>query len=156
MSNSTFLVIVVAFIGIFGVVVPAVYGLLDAAAPSPVLPGTGMTAEATTTAAPAPPTMPAVATRKAANVTSSTAILRGMIDSRGVPVRYWFEYGPDPLLNAILIRTTPRVPLDARAEETPVETDIFDLAPHTTYYFRVVADTDAGVTRGEHASFRTE
>ncbi len=156
MNNGTLWSALVASI-VFGGVVLAAYGLpggLFAVSSSPLKNETA--AETAAIAAPTAVAVPTVATKDAKSVMSSTAILHGTVGPHGSPVRYWFEYGPDPLLSAVLVRTTPRLPLDARTEETAIEIGIFDLAPHTTYYFRIVADTDAGMARGEPASFRTK
>ena len=101
-------------------------------------------------------TAPSATTRNAGDIKSSTATLNGAVNPRGVETTYWFEYSSDPLIGAVLVRTTPRVSLSAGSNQVSVGADVSGLSSSTTYYFRIVAENSLGTVRGDRGSFKTK
>ncbi len=153
MSNDLFIVLIVA--AAIGIAAAMGQGLPEGVG-SPMTATTAAENTAATTTSVASVPAPTAVTRGASAIAASTATLHGTVDAHSVQSQYWFEYGPDPLLGATLVRTTPPIPLEADTGKTEVEFDIFGLSPHMTYYFRIVVATDAGVVRGNRASLRTK
>jgi hypothetical protein len=96
---------------------------------------------------------PVVTTLVATGVTGSAAMINGLVDPRGAPTQAWFEWGTSAALTAFT--QTPVQQVAAGAAPVPVEAALANLLPNTTYYFRTVASSDGGVTRGEILSFTT-
>ena len=87
---------------------------------------------------------PLVETGPASRVTTTTAKVEGRVSPLGEATNFWFDYGPDPSYG----RTT--FPRYAGLELTPrLVTDLLpDLAPGTTWHFRLVAENASGRTVG--------
>lgn len=116
---------------------------------------TGGTTSFTTTG-PSAVVLPSVVTRNASGVTKSTATLHGTVNANSADITYWFEYSSDPLLGAILNRTTPKVTINASTNSMPVSAGVSELSSSTTYYFRIVAQNSAGTVLGDRVSFKTK
>lgn len=99
---------------------------------------------------------PLADTLDASGMTSSTAMLHGMIGTNGAEVSYWFEYSSDPLLGQILIRRTSRTVLNTDSTQFPVEADVSALSKSTKYYVRLVIENGADTVRGSRVSFNTK
>lgn len=99
---------------------------------------------------------PSVATDIAADISASAALLRGTINPNGTPTSYWFEYSSDSLLGVTLLKSTARVSAGSGTNPISANARISDLARRTTYYFRLVAENDAGIMRGARRSFKTK
>lgn len=109
-----------------------------------------------TTSGPAAMLPPTVSTQNAVSVASTTATLHGQVDPKGSLTTYWFEYSADANLNPVTLRSTPQVAVAASAKESLVQVEIAGLSGSTKYYFRVVANNNAGTTRGDPMSFITK
>jgi hypothetical protein len=101
-----------------------------------------------------PAVAPLVKTGSATDVSETSAVLNGSINPASLPTRYWFEYGTTPGYGF-------RVPvgIDGAAGNArvynPYNRVIKDLAPGTTYHFRLVATNALGTTDGADRTFTT-
>ena len=95
---------------------------------------------------------PAVQTGEASGLTTTTAILTGMIDPRERPASYTFEIGASSSSYATRIygSTSP-----GAGPNTEVTTVIQGLTPGTTYHYRLTASNIAGTTYGTDHTFTT-
>jgi subtilisin-like proprotein convertase family protein len=96
---------------------------------------------------------PAVAsTGEAVDLTPSSARLTGRVDAAGVPTSYRIEHGPTEAYGS----ATPVTAAGESAEVADVAAVLSDLAPRTTYHFRVVAlRGDDVVATGADEAFTT-
>ena len=101
-------------------------------------------------------TAPSAITGNATLITASTATLRGTVNPKGMETMYWFEYSSDSLLGSALLISTNQISTGAGANAMSVETRISNLSPKTNYYFRVVAQNDLGIVRGDRETFKTK
>src|SRR3989344_703499 len=108
------------------------------------------------TAGPAAGSAPSATTRNASSVNETSATLRGSVDPNGLETTYWFEYSSDSLLGSVLTKTTAQKSAGAGNTPVAVEEDISGLNGKTTYYFRLVAQSSAGMVRSERGSFKTD
>lgn len=96
---------------------------------------------------------PAVETLPAEGVEQERAVLVGQADGGGLSMRVWFEWGEHSSL-AEPNMTEPEA-VETGAGEVTVRTNLSGLDAGTRYYFRVVAASDAGTSRGEILTFVT-
>lgn len=108
----------------------------------------GVTGEAELTVTPAEP---GVQTEPADEIGASSATLHGSVDPREAETVAWFEWGPSTSLG----NETPPQAVGEGTEAVPVERTVGELENDRVYYFRIAAENDAGVSRGEILSFRT-
>lgn len=108
------------------------------------------------TSGPPAPAAPSVKTGSATALGVSTVVLRGTVDPNGAETAYWFEYGTDPLFVSAVLVATARVSAGAGFDPVSVSADISGLVSRTTYYFRIAAQNDLGVVRGDRATFKTK
>jgi phosphodiesterase/alkaline phosphatase D-like protein len=94
---------------------------------------------------------PLVTTDPATNITATTASLHTTIHSNGLQTDYIFEWGTDP--NLIGASITPGFFISPPNLTYGVQ--IENLTPSTKYYFRAIAGSTAGVTKGSILSFTT-
>jgi hypothetical protein len=98
---------------------------------------------------------PLAVTLPAGPVGSGLAVLQGMVNPNNsetsVPAYYWFEYGTTAAYGS----TTPERYAGPGLEELEISETIADLAPLTTYHFRMVAENSAGTTYGADLIFTT-
>jgi phosphodiesterase/alkaline phosphatase D-like protein len=116
--------------------------------------GTTVGADATFTTAGSPPpaTMPpTVTTRSATTIGATTATIRGGVNPRGAQTTYWFEFG---LTAAYGARTTTGT-LQAGNSTRSVSARLTGLQPGKTYHYRVVAQSQNGLTVGGDRTFTT-
>lgn len=94
---------------------------------------------------------PGVVTRSAAQITASTAILRGSVNPNGAPTGYEFQWG---LTTAYGSTSAPR---DAGAGTKPVAVQVraAGLTPGTVYHYRLAALSKYGASLGADRTFRT-
>jgi hypothetical protein len=109
------------------------------------------------TAAPALAT--SVTTQPASNRTTSSALLNGVIDTGGVATAWQFQWGKTTVYN----HGTPVQQIPAGMGTVPVSFELTELAPNTTYHYRLVATTGVGsayypltVTFGNDVTFTTK
>ena len=88
---------------------------------------------------------------KKVETTNTTATLYGVVLTGCVLTRSWFEWGTTISLG----RVTPAKKLGSNSRVETKET-IYGLSPGTTYYYRNVAVTSAGVNRSAIVSFTTQ
>jgi hypothetical protein len=99
------------------------------------------------------PRLPEATTLTAVDIGPREALLRGVVNPRGLETDVWFEFGTDPdLLNA---STTASEPVGSGEGDVQVDAPVSPLIPGTTYYFRVVAAVAGGTALGEVLSFAT-
>ena len=96
---------------------------------------------------------PLVETLEAADIGENSARVRGTVNPAGLSASAWFEVSTSPTLTAPF--TTEPMTLPPSVEDESVDYQLMDLAPATTYYFRVVAENEVGVAEGETLSFNT-
>jgi hypothetical protein len=99
----------------------------------------------------ASPTAPAVSTAGTTNVSYSSAILSGSVDSRGQATNYVFQYGPTRSYGS----QTPLSPAGSGTITVRVSQAITGLQALTTYHYRIVASSPAGVAQGHDRTFTT-
>ncbi len=116
--------------------------------------GTTVGADRTFTTAGSPPpaaTPPTVTTRSATSIGTTRATLRGGVNPKGVQTTYWFEFG---LTAAYGTRTTTGT-LAAGNSTRSVSAMLTVLQPAKTYHYRVVAQSQNGLTVGSDRTFKT-
>ena len=94
---------------------------------------------------------PGATTGAAASIAPTTATLNGRVDPNKVATTYFFQYGTTSLYGA----TTAVTAAGNGANNVAVSVPVAGLAPATTYHYRLVAQNSAGITRGEHKTFKT-
>jgi len=101
-----------------------------------------------------PEIAPEVATGKATDVSETSAVLNGTVNPSGLQTTYYFEYGLTSAYGS-------RVPagIDAVAgngfQSRRFSRTITGLEPGTTYHFRIVAESELGVSEGADQTFTT-
>ena len=95
-------------------------------------------------------TPPAATTGGAADVAQQTARLTGAVDPNGAETSYQFQYGTTTAYGA----TTPLVTVQGDGRRT-VTADLANLAPATTYHYRLIARNAKGLTKGADRNFKT-
>ena len=101
-----------------------------------------------------PTAVESVATGPVASVKPESAVLTGTLKPKGVDAHYYFEWGTSTSYG----NQTPAPPgTDAGSgnELVSAETALSALKPNTLYHYRIVAENDLGVTRGEDRHFTT-
>ncbi len=93
---------------------------------------------------------PVVETTRALSIGYTEAELNAMVDAKGVPTTFYFEYGTSDVYGQ---RTPERVYENDDLEEAGAT--ISELEPATTYHFRIVATNSYGTTYGADESFST-
>jgi streptogramin lyase len=94
---------------------------------------------------------PLVLVMAPAEVTTTSAILRGKLRANSQATDYHFEYGTTSAYGS----STEERYANSDHELTGVTAPIDGLAPGTTYHFRLVADNDSGETNGPDRVFTT-
>ena len=95
--------------------------------------------------------LPAVVTGAATGVTVSAATLTGTVDPNGRATTWWFEYGTSTSYGS---RTTARN-AGSGGGAAGVSEAISGLTAGRTYHYRLVAQSDAGTSRGADRTFLT-
>ncbi len=94
---------------------------------------------------------PNAQTNSASNITVSSAQLNGSVNPNGYNTSYWFEYG----INTNLGQTTQFQTAGSNNSTVTANAYIYGLAANTTYYFRVVAQNQYGISYGSILNFQT-
>ncbi len=108
------------------------------------------------TQGPAAATAPKVTSQNPTAISSSTAVLHGVVNPNAAETQYWFEYSTDTLLGSVLLNSTPEVTLASGANNVSVTANLSNLAPKTKYYMRLVAENSLGTVRGDEITFTTK
>jgi hypothetical protein len=99
----------------------------------------------------APLTPPLVALTPTTAITSTGATVNGTVNPRGVATTYRFEYGATTGYGT----STAPANVGAGSGAAAVTAALSDLAPGTTYHFRLVATSEDGTTGSDDAQFTT-
>jgi len=94
---------------------------------------------------------PGASTGVAGDVTQTGAALAGSVQPGQVPTSYHFEYGTTTAYGAV----TPETSAGSGADTAAAAASIGDLAPATTYHYRLVATNPDGVAEGADQTFTT-
>ncbi len=98
--------------------------------------------------------LPPIATTQAASaITPGGGVLNGTVNPNGMATDAWFEYGTNENLSGC--DNTAVQPLGSGVSDVPLNASVTGLPAATTYYFRVCAQSSAGVARGTIVSFAT-
>lgn len=92
-----------------------------------------------------------VATDSVSGVTTTSATLHGSVDTTGLSTEAWFEWGTDQTLATR--DSTPRQDADSGQDNVHVSAPLSALTAGTTYYFRMVAETNGTRREGNIRSF---
>jgi phosphodiesterase/alkaline phosphatase D-like protein len=109
-----------------------------------------------TTSGPRAPGTATVTTGSATNITTSSATLNGRLNPNGADTSYWFEYSQQSLLGGIIGNTTPQHSVGAGTATVNVSVDVPGLASDTAYFYRLVAQNQFGIVRGDMQRFTTK
>ncbi len=90
-------------------------------------------------------------TGSASAISSTRATLNGDVSPGGLLATAWFEWGTSPALAGC--SSTPAKPVGAGTAPVPVAATVTGLTAGTTYYYRIVSLTGAGISRGAISSF---
>ena len=106
----------------------------------------------TTSGTPAPQgSAPTVRTLAATSVTRTEATVNGQATPNQSPTKEWFEYGTTRDFGAV----TPVQSIGSGATAVAGSAMLADLAPVTTYYYRLNAQNQFGTRNGATMSFKT-
>jgi hypothetical protein len=105
----------------------------------------GLVAPATADAA-----RPAARTGGSANVTQTTATIRGLVDANRTRTTYYFQVGRSTAYGS----STPVTAAGRRARAIAVSADLGGLAPGATYHYRLIAENKDGIARGRDRTFK--
>jgi hypothetical protein len=94
---------------------------------------------------------PGVRTGGVADVTPSSATLKGRVDPNDAETTYFFQYGTTSLFGTNTAVTAAGSGANGRA----VSAAIAGLAPATRYHYRLVAQNRLGITTGARRTFTT-
>lgn len=92
---------------------------------------------------------PAVITGSASNVTAKSVTLRGTVNANGLDTVAWFEYSTE---NGMYNKTSSKQTIIG-SSDTSVSIDINGLQGASIYYYRLVAQNEAGTTYGRQSTF---
>ncbi|MES3005625.1 MAG: fibronectin type III domain-containing protein [Patescibacteria group bacterium] len=94
---------------------------------------------------------PTVLTSSTVFPTDTTVTLQGTVTPNGALTNYWYEYGTTPNFGNSISHQM----IGSGYAAIPAPAYITGLRANTTYYFRLVAQNQLGVTTGEQRSFKT-
>ncbi|OGX56353.1 MAG: hypothetical protein A2460_03295 [Omnitrophica WOR_2 bacterium RIFOXYC2_FULL_43_9] len=98
------------------------------------------------------PNASTVTTGGSSNVTGSSATISGTVNPDGAETNVWFEVGTSSEWYALSV---PAQVIGATAATTTVTVGLTELSEGTTYYYRIVAQNNAGISYGTQKSFTT-
>ena len=95
--------------------------------------------------------VPTVVTGAATSLAPTQAVLNGTVNPRGLQTSSRFVYGSTDQYGS----ETPSAGAGSAQTEGPVRATLTNLVPGTTYHYRLVAENDAGTSRGDDRQFKT-
>jgi len=95
--------------------------------------------------------LPIAITEIATEVEANDAILTGTADANGSKTNYFFEYGPTKSYGDVVMGEE----LDSEPKKIEIDEAVIDLAPETTYHYRLVANSSVGTTYGKDQTLFT-
>jgi hypothetical protein len=96
-------------------------------------------------------TFPVAITEPPEELGSNDGVMKGTLEVRGPGTEYFFEYGPTTSYGSVAAGEE----VEGNGETVEVEEVAIDLAPETTYHYRLVAVNPLGVVRGGDRTFTT-
>jgi len=97
------------------------------------------------------PDLPTLTTNSATSVSSNSATLNGTVNPNGVSTTYYFEYGTTTSYGT----STTSTSAGSGTSAVSVSASISDLAPNTTYHYRLAAVNSMGTFYGNDKTFST-
>ena len=88
---------------------------------------------------------PVIYTKSAQDVSKTYALLTGLVNPNGAATKAWFEYGKS---KSVLDQSTEQISFSAGKTMKSVSAPA-SIAPSVLYYFRAVAQSSYGTSRGE-------
>jgi YD repeat-containing protein len=95
---------------------------------------------------------PAATTAPASKIARGTTTLNGTVNPRGLPTRYRFQFGKTRSYGS----STPVRSAGSGKAPLAVAASLANLAPATTYHYRLIATSAAGTTVGIDRTFHTK
>jgi hypothetical protein len=95
---------------------------------------------------------PVVTTGGAANIAPTSVVLNATVNPKGAATTYFFQYGTTVIYGTL----TPSTNVGKGTAGVKVAAAVADLAPATTYHYRIVAQNSKGLTRGKDRTFKTK
>ncbi len=95
------------------------------------------------------------ATKDATEISSSTAVLNGTINSLGEDAAVTFEFGLDGAADTTIVSADPATVPGTTSTDVDVKYSLTNLKSNTTYRFRVIATNVVGSTYGDYQKFTT-
>ncbi len=89
----------------------------------------------------------------ASSITPSSATLNGRVNPNGLSTTAWFEWGGSSTLSPY--DSTAKQSIGSSFRDSTVMASLTGLSVSTTYYYRVVGQNSAGISRGSILSFTT-
>jgi hypothetical protein len=96
-------------------------------------------------------TPPKAITGAASSITHNSVVLNGVVNARGLATTAWFQYRTISGLAKSTFSTQKVI----GTTNTEIRIRVIRLLPGTTYYYRLVAENNVGITHGEELSFTT-
>ena len=97
------------------------------------------------------PSPPQAITRVATEVKGTSARVRAWVNPEGTPTSYYFEYGKSESYGS----KTEVKSIVSGTTDVPVNQILTGLSGNTTYHYRVVAESAAGIAKSEDKAFTT-
>lgn len=95
--------------------------------------------------------VPKVITGPASSITHNSATLNGTVNANGLETKAWFQYR---VINGLSVNTFSTQSVIG-ASDTAVSIRVIRLLPGTTYYYRLVAQNNAGIRYGDEMLLTT-
>lgn len=96
-------------------------------------------------------TPPKAITGAASSITHNSVVLNGVVNASGLATTAWFQYRTITGLAKSTFSTQKVI----GTTDTEISIRVIRLLPGTTYYYRLVAENNVGITHGEELSFTT-
>ncbi len=96
---------------------------------------------------------PDVTTQAATTLETTAATLNGLVNAEGASTTVTFEYGLTTSYGTT-VNASPNTVTGSSG--ISVSVDLSSLSPNTTYNFRLIAENNGGISRGENMTFKTD